>query len=134
MGVLAGADEAGLVGEDDKLRAITGAEFTHCTAHMCLGCGGTEDEPFGDFIVGETASHQRHHFTLALGQRSQVGCWLGFAPQPSKLGNQPPRHPWGEQPIAAGDSLNPADQVNRLAILDQKTAGASPQRLENVLV
>ncbi len=70
--VLAGSDEARLVGEYDELGAVTGTKLHHRTAYVRLGGRWTDDEPFGDFIVGQTTRHQRHHFTLSLGQRRHV--------------------------------------------------------------
>lgn len=115
-----------MVGEDDELCAIAGAEFDHRAAHVGFGCRRADNQPLGDLIVGKATGHQRHHLTLALGQHAQVGRELGSARQRCKLSDQPPGDAGGEQPLPARDRLNTADQLGRLGILDQKTAGASP--------
>src|SRR5580658_867087 len=64
----AGGDQAGLVGEDDELRPVTGAELDHRPADVGLGGGGAEHQDFGDFVVGQTVRDQGHDLAFPVGE------------------------------------------------------------------
>src|SRR3954453_10355191 len=72
-GLPTGANEAGLVREDDELRTVACTELDHRPADMCLrSCPAHEQAP-ADLVVVEPTGDQRHHLTLPLGQRGEVG-------------------------------------------------------------
>src|ERR1700722_3243940 len=64
----AGPDEAGLVGGDDELGAVPGADLDHGPADVGADGGGAEVELPGDLVVGEAAGHVRHNLAFAVGQ------------------------------------------------------------------
>src|SRR6202035_281218 len=58
----AGADQAGLVGDDDQLRPVPGAELRHRPGGVGLGGGDAQVELVGDLLVGQAAGDQRDDF------------------------------------------------------------------------
>src|ERR1700752_3414383 len=61
----AGADQAGLVGDDDQLRPVPGPELGHRPGGVRLGGGGAQVELVGDLFVGQAAGDQRDDFPFA---------------------------------------------------------------------
>jgi hypothetical protein len=57
LAALTGSNETRLICEYNKLSAVASTEFYHRTAHVRLGGRRADDKPFGDFIIGQTASH-----------------------------------------------------------------------------
>jgi len=52
-------------GESGGLAAIRGVEFAQDIGHVIGGGAGTEEEPLGDFRVGEMLAEEREHLPLA---------------------------------------------------------------------
>ena len=70
-----GGDEAGLVGDDDELGAISGIEFHHGAVDVGLGGGWADDEPLGDVVVGEPKYNKGQDLALTRGEICErVGC------------------------------------------------------------
>src|SRR4029453_1812521 len=80
-------DEARLVGEDHKLRAIASAELHHGAADMSLRGRRTHEEPLGNLLIGQPTGDQRHHLALSIGQRVERRCADGLAPLCGELGD-----------------------------------------------
>src|SRR3954453_16663957 len=72
-GLSTGANEAGLVREDDELRTVACTELDHRPADMCLRSCPAHEQALADLVVVEPTGDQRHHLTLPLGQRGEVG-------------------------------------------------------------
>ena len=63
--LVAGLDDAVLVGEHDGLHPVAEAEFEQDSADVALDGRLGDDQPRGDLAVLESAGHQHEHLTLA---------------------------------------------------------------------
>src|SRR3954451_12245549 len=72
-GLPTGANEAGLVREDDELRTIACTELDHRPADVCLGSCPAHEQTLADLLVVEPSGDQCHHLALALRQHGEVG-------------------------------------------------------------
>src|SRR3954453_8329493 len=72
-GLPTGANQAGLVREDDELCTIACTELDHRSADMCLGSCAAHEQTLADLLVVEPTGDQRHHLTFPLGQHREVG-------------------------------------------------------------
>src|SRR5437764_11545898 len=66
--VLAGADESGLVGEDDQLRPVAGTGLGQDAADVSLDGQRADHELLSDFVVGLAESDLREHVAFAFGE------------------------------------------------------------------
>lgn len=65
----AGVGEAGLVGGDDDLCAVSGAEFEHGAVDVSFDGEWRDDELFGDLIVTQAVPDEGDDFAFAVGDR-----------------------------------------------------------------
>ena len=127
-GLPAGArgDQAGLVGEDNELRPVAGAELDHRTADVGLGGGGAEHHRVGDLVVGQAVRDQGHHLSFPVGE--------GFHPcrgdrvrRPGdELADQAAGDRRGQQRVPAHDDPKRLQQLGRLGVLQQESTRARP--------
>ena len=134
--VAAGADDAGLVGEDDRLDAVAEVELVEHAGDVGLDRERRDDELFGDLGVGEAARDE--HEDLALARRSArrgrvAGAAAGRVVADEGL-DQPPGDRRGEQRVALGDRVDRGQEVLGRDVLEQEAAGAGDERVEHVLV
>jgi len=128
-------DQAGLVGHDDQLGAVPGVQLGHDAAYVGLGGERAQEQPGGDFVVGQALGGQRHHLALPVGQACQRdAARRGPFGAAGDVGDQPAGHAGRQQRVAAGHHPDGLDQLGRLGVLDQETAGPGAQRLVDVLV
>jgi len=66
--VLTGADEAGLVGEDDDLYPVAEAEFGEDPSDVCLHGAFHHGQPIGDLGVGAATRHLDQDLALSVGE------------------------------------------------------------------
>ena len=129
-----GADEPGLVGEHDQLRSVAGVELDHGPAHVRLRRGRADDEPLGDLLVQSPSA------TRAITSRSRSVRWSSSAARVGSFGrvaNSAIRRfvTLGDRSASPpADRADGPDELHRLGVLDEESAGARAQRLEDVLV
>jgi hypothetical protein len=68
---LAGAHDASLVGEHDRLDPVSHAELGEYSGHVGLDGGLADDEMIGDFTVGQAAGDEAEDLELAGAQLGQ---------------------------------------------------------------
>jgi len=131
----AGSDDAGLVGEDDGLNAVAQAEFREHPPDMRLDGGVGHDELLGDLRVGEAAGDEFQDVELA--GRQVVELWgrllRGWVVADERL-DQPPGDGRGEQGFSVADGADARDELFGWDVLEQESARAGMQRVEDVLV
>jgi hypothetical protein len=66
--LLAGAGEAGLVGEDDDLYPVTEVEFVKDPSDVSLHGALYHTQPLGDLSVGAAAGHLDEDLAFAVGE------------------------------------------------------------------
>ena len=66
-----GVDEATLIGDDDELCAVSGAELGEEAGDVALDGGDAEEEMVCDLVVGESFGDEMQDVTFALGERAQ---------------------------------------------------------------
>jgi hypothetical protein len=74
VGSTAGLEEAGLVGEDDELGAVSGAEFCEQAGDVGFDGGGGQHRCLGHFLVRPAAGEESEHVEFACGQLGQAAC------------------------------------------------------------
>ena len=116
----AGADQAGLVGEDDELGPVAGAELDHRPAHVGLG-GGRADER----AARRSRRCDSPSATSAITSRSRSvsassvgGARPGSLARAGELGDEPAGHAGRQQRLAGGDGPHRPQQLGRLGVLD----------------
>src|SRR3954447_23159072 len=128
-------NEAGFVGGDDKLGAVTQPQLGQNPAHMRLRGQRAEHQPFADFGVGQATCHQREH--LGFAGREPIGDPLVRASPPGsgcELGDQPAGYLRCDQRPAVGDDPDGRQQLLGCAVFQQKPGRAGPQRRVDVFV
>jgi hypothetical protein len=65
-------DEAGLVGDDDELGAVTGIQFGHGALDVGAYGQRADDEFPGDLVVGLALGGQGHHLTFAGREEGEI--------------------------------------------------------------
>ena len=68
---IADAYQAGLVGDDDQLRAVAGSELGHGPIDVGLGRQRADVQLGGHIVVGAALRGQRDHFPLLAGQATK---------------------------------------------------------------
>src|ERR1700722_16584685 len=133
---LAGADDAGFVGDDDELGPGAGAELEHGPVDVGLGGEGGDEEPCRDVVVGQASGGESHGLAFARGEGVQptgrvVGRRGGLG---EVAGDEALGGGRGEQGFPCGDHADRAKQLSRVGALAEEAAGARAQRLGDVLV
>ena len=127
-------NQAGLIGEDNELRPIAGAELAHRTTDVGLGSGGAEHYGLGDLVVGQTVRDQGHHLAFPVGEGFHPSCGDRVRRPGDALADQAAGDRWRQQGVPAHGDPQRLQQLGGLGVFRQESARACPQRGEDVLV
>ncbi len=132
-------DQAGLVGDDDQLDPVPGAELGQQPGHVRLGGGGADDQAAGDLAVGQAAADEGQHLALPVGDagraRAAAGPAGAAAPAwPGELLDEPAGDAGRDQRVAGRDHADRGQDVLQRHVLDQEAARAGAQRGVHVVV
>ena len=121
-----GTHQARLVGEHDELGTVPGGQLAHYPADVGLDRHRADHQPLGDIVVREASRDEGEDLPLALGELVQAG---NGQPDPGArcdVRDQPAGDTGGQQRVALGNDPDRPEQVGRIRILDQKSAGPGP--------
>src|SRR5258705_5186159 len=85
----AGPDEAALVGEDDQVRAVAGAELHHRAADVRADGGDAEVQLLRDLVVLQALADEGHDLPLAVGEHRAARLARRLLGPAGVLGQQP---------------------------------------------
>jgi hypothetical protein len=128
-------DQAGLVGEDDRLHSVPQVQLGEDVAHVGLDGAFLYDKPSGDLGVRQAFGNQPEYVELPASQLAEYrgNCSRG----PHGAGEAADETPGGEgvdERAPGGDSANRADELRLRRVLEDEPARPALQRPVDVLV
>src|SRR5918996_2233465 len=127
--------EAALVGEDDRLDAVAGAQLGENPLHVRLDGGLLDHQRLDDLAVRQAAGDELEHAALAGRQLLEPLCDRGVR---RGLAGHASNHRSGdggrEERVAGGDRVDGGDELLRPRALEQEAGGARAERSEDVVV
>src|SRR6266540_4505954 len=128
-------DEAGFVGEDDGLDAVSEVELAEDAGDVGFDGCFADEQGCGDLVVGLAFGDQLEHLELAVGQLVELGG--GGLPgwgAAGELFDQAAGDRWGEQRFALGDGADGVGELFGADVFEEEAAGAGFHRVVDVFV
>ena len=117
-----------LVREDDQLGPVSGAKLHHRRADVRPRRRRADDEPLGNFLVGQSLRDQGHHLPLPIGQDADDRRIRPLRRRAGReLADHPPSDCRRKQRITAGDDADGVEDVGRLGVLPPRAVRAGPR-------
>src|SRR5689334_10564284 len=127
-GLLAGLDEAGLVGEHDSLGPVRQAELGQDMGDVGLDRGLGDEQGGGDGAVGLAAADKSQHLELPRGQAGQLGGRLAGGRLAAEPLDEPAGNYRGEQGVPGDCGTDGVRQLAAAHVLEQESAGPGLHR------
>ncbi len=129
-----GLHQASLVGGDDELYPVSGAQLGQQPGHMGLGGACADVEGGGDLGVGHAEAHQLEHLAFAVGDPDELAGPAAGSGLAGELRDQAAGDARRDDGVAARDHADRGQDVLQSHVLDQEAAGPGAQRAVNVVI